>query len=150
MSIPAKKNPALEPLSILIGKWRTIGKHPMLPNVILKGQTTFKWLEQGAFLVMYSHIDHKDFPDGIAIFGSDDSEKEFSMNYYDERKVSRKFTSTFKKNVLKWWRDDKKFSQHFIGKIQNNGNTIVSKGKMSRNGKAWEKDLELTFTRIKK
>lgn len=149
MTKAAKKNPSLEPLNILVGKWKTVGRHPMLPGVILEGYTTFKWIEKGAFLLMYNHIDHKDFPDGIAIFGSDDSEKEFSMIYFDERTVSRKYTSTFKKNTWKWWRNDKKFSQRFTGKISNNGDTIISKGEMSQNGKAWEKDLELTYTRIK-
>ncbi len=148
MSKAAKKNPSLEAYSILIGKWKTRGSHPLLPNIILKGQTTFEWLEKGAFLVMRNHIDHKDFPDGIAIIGSDDSDKEHSMIYFDERKVSRKFTSTIKRKVWKYWRKDKKFSQRFTCEIKDGGKTIISKGKMSQNGMAWEKDLQLVYTKI--
>ncbi|MBA3680886.1 MAG: hypothetical protein H0W73_06930 [Bacteroidetes bacterium] len=150
MSKAATKNPALKPLEVLIGKWKTVGKHPMLPGVVLKGKASFKWHKKGAFLLMQTHIDHKDFPDGIAIFGTDDSEKEMSMIYFDERKVSRTYTSTLKKNVWKWWRKDKKFSQRFTGKIKDNGKTIELKGEMSKNGKRWEKDLELIYTRTSK
>ncbi|MEO6303524.1 MAG: hypothetical protein ABIP51_10150 [Bacteroidia bacterium] len=150
MSKAAKKNPALKSMGVLIGKWKMVGKHPMLPGVILKGKTSFEWLKKGAFVIMRSRIDHKDFPEGIAIFGSDDSKKEFSMIYFDERKVSRTYTSTLKKNIWKWWRKDKKFSQRFTGKITDAGNTIISKGEMSKNGKRWEKDLELIYTRTTK
>ncbi|MEO6040180.1 MAG: hypothetical protein ABIQ93_17330 [Saprospiraceae bacterium] len=150
MSKAAKKNPALVPLAILIGRWKTVGKHPLVPNVTLHGETSFEWLENGAFLIMRSHLDHPDFPDGIAIFGSDDSEAAYSMIYFDERGVSRKYMSTLRNNVRKWWRNDKEFSQRFTGEIKDNGNTIVSQGEMSKDGKSWEKDLGLIYTRISK
>lgn len=144
----AKPNPALEPLSVLIGEWSTIGKHPFLPGVILHGHTSFKWLEGGAFLIMHSEINQEKFPTGIAIFGSDDSDNKYSMLYFDERGVSRKYMATLKNNVWKWWRDDPEFSQRFTGTIINDGNTIIGKGEMSKNSAAWEGDLELTYTRI--
>jgi hypothetical protein len=150
MSNAAKKNPLLKSLEILVGEWKTVGKHPLLPNETLHGKTSFQWLENGAFLIMHSHIDHKNFPDGIAIFGSDDSEKEYSMIYFDERNVSRKYISTLENNLWKWWRNEKEFSQRFTGEIRDGGNTIVSTGEMSREGKPWEKDLELTYIKISK
>ena len=150
MSKAAKKNPSLEAFNILIGDWATTGKHPLVPGVTLQGKTTFEWLENGAFVIMQSHIDHKDFPDGIAIFGSDDGQEEYMMNYFDERTVSRKYICTIKNNIWKWWRDDKKFSQRFIGEIESDGNTIIAKGEMSIDGKPWEKDLELVYKRMRK
>ena len=148
MSKAAKKNPSLEAYSALIGKWKTVGTHPLLPNITLNGETTFEWLEKGAFVIMRNHISHRDFPDGIAIIGSDDSDKEHSMIYFDERKVSRKYVSTIKGNVWKYWRKDKKFSQRFRCEIKDAGRTIISSGEMSRNGKSWEKDLQLVYSRI--
>lgn len=148
MSKAAKKNPRLEPLGILIGQWKTTGKHPMLPDVILNGSTSFEWIENGAFVLMRMHIDHPEFPDGLAVFGSDDSEEHYAMMWFDERNVSRKYSATLQNKVWKWWRDDKAFSQRFTGEITDNGNTIVSKGEMSKDGKTWEKDLELIYTRI--
>ena len=143
----AKKNPALDAYSVLVGTWKTEGSHPLLPGVTLKGQVTFEWLDKGAFLMMRNHIDHKDFPDGIAMIGSDDSYKEHSMIYFDERNVSRIYTSTIKGKTWKYWRKDKKFSQKFTCEIKDDGKTIVSKGKMSEKGKAWKKDLQLVYTK---
>lgn len=143
------KNAKLAPLAILIGEWSTIGSHPALPGVTLHGKVSFEWQENGAFLVMHSHIDHKDFPDGVAIFGSDDEHDEYAMLYFDERGVSRKYISSLAKNVWKWCRDDSKFSQRYSGQISEDRNAIAVKGEMSRNGKAWEKDLELMYKRIR-
>lgn len=147
VSKAAKPNPALKSLSILIGEWKTAGKHPMLPGEVLHGYASFKWLEGGAFMTMHVAIAHRDFPEGIAVFGSDGASEEYSMIYYDER-VSRKYSTTIKDQVWTWWRNDPEFSQRFIGTISADGNTIVSKGEMSKDGKPWEGDLELIYTRI--
>ena len=72
-------NPALRPLSFLIGEWRTEGSHPLLPGKTLRGRTSFAWSDGGAFLVMRSEIDEPEVPSGIAIFGTDDDAKECSM-----------------------------------------------------------------------
>ena len=142
-------NPSLEKFAVLIGEWKTVGSHPLVPNTELHGHASFKWIEGGAFLMWNSEIDHPDFPTGIAIFGSDNAAEEYFMMYFDERKVSRKYEVSFQNNVLKWWRNDPKFSQRYTWTINGNGNTITGKGELSKDGTAWEKDLDLTFIRIK-
>jgi len=149
ISKAAKPNPVLEPLSILTGEWVTTGKHPLLSNITVHGHASFDWLENGAFMIMHASIEEKEFVDGIAIFGSDDSIENYSMLYYDELGVLRLYTSTLEDNTWKWWRNDAEFAQHFTGEIKNNGNTIVFKGEMSRDGGEWEKDLEFTYPRIR-
>lgn len=144
-SIP---NPALKPLSILIGKWATVGTHPFFPNTIFHGHTSFEWLEGGSFLIMYSEIDEPGIPSGIAIFGSDNVIEEYFMLYFDERGVSRKYEVTLRDNVWKWWRNEPGFSQRFTGTIVDSGRTIIGKGKLSKDGSTWEQDLELTYKRI--
>jgi hypothetical protein len=143
----AKPNPALAHLRVLVGTWTTVGAHPMVPGVTLLGRTSFEWIEGGAFLMMRSEIAHPDFPSGIAIFGADDSSGAHSMLYFDERSVSRRYETSLQNNVWKWWRNDPEFSQRFTGTISADGRTIVSGGEMSRDGAAWEKDLQLTYTR---
>src|SRR5881394_3290014 len=130
-SIP---NPALKPLSILIGEWNTVGIHPLIPDTTLHGRTAFEWLEGGAFLIMRSEIDEPGIPTGIAIFGSDDATAEYSMLYFDERGVSRKYSATLDNNVLKWWRDAPNFSQRFTGTLVDGGQTLIGKGELSRDG----------------
>jgi hypothetical protein len=144
-SIP---NPALEPLSALVGRWKTVGTHPLLPGATLHGYTSFEWLEGGAFLIMRSEIEEPGIPSGIAVFGSDDATGEFFMLYFDERGVSRKYDVTLRDNTWKWWRHAPGFSQRFTGTFVDGGRTIIGRGELSKDGSRWEGDLELTYTRV--
>ena len=143
----AKPNPALEPLSVLVGTWDTVGTHPLVPGTTFHGRTTFDWLEGGAFLIMRSQIDEPGIPSGIAVFGSDDTTGECSMLYFDERGVSRRYEASLRDGEWQWWRSAPEFSQRFIGTIAADGRTIVGRGEMSRDGASWEPDLQLTYTR---
>lgn len=142
-------NPALQSLNAFIGEWKTIGTHPKLPGVTLHGYTSFKWIEGGAFLVMHSTNDDGKIPAGISIFGSDDTKGEFFMLYFDERQVSRKCDVMIEDNVLKWWRNAPEFSQRYSFMLADDGNTIISKGEMSKDGTTWEQDLDVTYTRTR-
>ena len=144
-SIP---NPALQPFGILIGTWSTTGTHGLMPDTVLHGRTSFEWLENGAFLLMRSELDDPRFPSAIAIFGSDDSEDECYMLTFDERGVSRKHDVTLQNNVWKWWRNAPGFFQRYEGTIVDGGNTIIGKGELSKDGISWEKDLDVTYTRV--
>jgi hypothetical protein len=141
-------NPLLEPFSAIIGEWKTIGHHPMLPGITLHGTTSFHWIDHGAFLIMRSENDEGKIPSGIAIFGSDDVKGELNMLYFDERKVSRRYDVSFQNKILKWWRNDPAFSQKFECKITDD-DTMVVQGQMCKDSTNWEKDLELTYERIK-
>ena len=142
-------NPALKQFSRLVGEWKTTGTHPLVPGKILRGESSFNWMEGGAFMMWHSEIDEPNFPAGIAIFGSDDSTGEFFMLYFDERKVSRKYDVSFEDNVLKWWRNVPGFSQRYSWTFTDDDNTITGKGELNKDGTNWERDLDLTFTRVK-
>ena len=144
----AKPNPALEPFGVLIGTWSTVGTHGHMPGVTLHGQNSFEWLEGGAFLIMHAHIDDPRFPVGVTIFGSDDARGEYYMLSFDERGVSRKYDVSFENNVLTWWRDAPGFAQRYTWTLGDNGKTIIGKGELSKDGLSWEKDLDLTYTRL--
>jgi hypothetical protein len=144
-----KPNPALNPLSILIGDWNTVGSHPGIPDTTLHGRASFAWLEGGAFLIMHSEIDEPGIPSGIAIFGSDNTKKEYFMLYFDERGISRKYDVSLHDDVLKWWRNAPEFSQRYTFTIDEGGRTIIGKGEISKDGSTWERDLDLTYTRVK-
>ena len=143
----AKPNPALEPLGALVGTWNTVGTHPLVPGTTFHGRTTFDWLAGGAFLIMHSRIDEPEIPSGIAVFGSDDTIGECSMLYFDERGVSRRYETSLRDGVWRWWRNAPAFSQRFSGVMSADGRTIVSRGELSRDGTTWEPDLQLTYTR---
>jgi hypothetical protein len=132
----------------LIGRWRTVGTHPLVPGTTFHGRTSFEWLEGGAFLIMHSEIDEPEIPSGIAIIGSDDSAGEYFMLYFDERGVSRKYEVALRDNTWRWWRNTPGFSQRFTGTFLDDGRTIVGRGELSKDGSTWEGDLDLTYTRI--
>jgi hypothetical protein len=142
-------NPALAPLKALIGEWKAVGSHPLLPGETLHGHSTFNWMEGGAFLISHSRVDKEGFPEGIAIFGSDDASGELFMLYFDERKVSRKYDVSVQDNVVKWWRNAPNFSQRYTWTFTDNGDTMIGKGELCKDGNTWEKDLDLTYSRIK-
>ena len=144
----AGPNPALQPFSVLIGNWTTTGTHGRVPATLLHGHTSFAWLENGAFLLMRSEIDDPRFPTGLAIFASDDAEGAYYMLTVDERGVSRKYDMTLADNVWKWWRTAPGFFQRYEGRIVDGGTMIVGKGELSKDGVAWEQDLDLTYTRV--
>lgn len=142
-------NPALQSLTAFIGEWETVGTHPMLPGVTLHGHASFQWMEGGSFLVMRSTNDEGKIPASISIFASDNTKGEYFMLYFDERQVSRKCDVAIRDNVLEWSRNAPEFSQRYTFTLTDNGDTIISKGEMSKNGTTWEPDLDLTYTRIK-
>lgn len=98
---------------------------------------------------MHSDIEEPGIPSGIAVFGSDDSSEEYYMLYFDERSVSRKYEMSLKDNLWKWWRNSSGFSQRFTGTFVDEGYTIIGVSELSKDGSTWERDLELTYTRVK-
>lgn len=145
-SIP---NPALQAFGVLIGDWRVTGVHRLIPGTTLHGTARFEWLENGAYLLWRSEIDEPGIPSGLCIIGSDDSQQQFFMLYFDERGVSRHFEVSLEGNVLKTWRNAPGFSQRSTSTISDDGNTIVAQWDLSEDDATWKKDLELTYKRVK-
>jgi len=144
-SIP---NPALAAFAPLIGTWMAVGRHPMLPAT-LRGRTTFEWHDGGAFLCIRSEIDEPGVPSGISYIGSDDKLGTFTMLYFDERGVSRRYEVAMQDNVMRWWRDAPGFLQRYTITVSADGDTLRGVGELAKDGEPWGPDLELTYTRVK-
>ena len=140
-------NPRLAAFEPFVGAWTTEGRHPMLPGTALHGRATFEWLDGGAFLCMRSEIDEPHVPKGVAIIGSDDEDGSFTMLYFDDRAVSRRYEVTMDAGVMQWERTTPAFSQRFALTLAADGRTVHGVGEMSRDGGPWGPDLELTYTR---
>ncbi|MEO6526728.1 MAG: hypothetical protein ABIP93_08910 [Gemmatimonadaceae bacterium] len=142
-------NAALAPLARLVGTWTTLGSHALIPDTVLRGKTTFDWLEAGAFLRSRSEIDHPEIPTGVTIIGSDDALGTLSMLYFDERGVSRRYEVSMQGDVFRWWRDAAGFSQRYACTLTDDDRTMIGKGELSKDGSSWERDLDLTYTRVR-
>jgi hypothetical protein len=103
-------NPALGPLEPLLGDWRTTGTHPLVPGTTFHGRTSFAWHEGGAFVLMRSEIDEPEIPSGVAVIGSDDAAGTFTMIYFDERNISRRYIVEVGDGEVSWHRDEAGFA----------------------------------------
>jgi hypothetical protein len=139
------QNPRLAAFAPLLGEWNTSGTHPALRGRTLRGHVSFKHIEGGAFVEMRSTSAEKEIPSGVAIFGTDDTDGEGTMIYFDERGVSRLYAFKIREGELSWWRDDPEFRQRFTIDVQPGGRRLSGKGRMSRNGAPWEGDLDLEY-----
>ena len=143
-----RPNPALAPLAPLLGEWRTTGTHPMVPGTTFHGRTSFTWYEGGAFVLMRSEIDEPEVPSGVAVIGSDDAAGTFTMVYFDEREVSRRYTVEVDDGEVSWHRDEAGFAQRMVLTVAGDGTRLDARGTMSRDGGPWEDDLQLTYERL--
>ena len=143
-----RRNPALEPLTPLLGDWRTTGTHPLAPGTTFHGRTSFAWHEGGAFVVMRSEIDEPEVPSGVSLIGSDDAAVTSTLVYLDEREVSRRYTVEVGDGEVSWHRDEAGFAQRMVVTVSGDGRRLEARGTMSRGGGPWEDDLQLTYERI--
>ena len=148
-SASLKPNPALGRLQVLVGDWdMELSGASFLPTLQAKvhGPASFKWIENGAFLVMYQG--EKNVPQATWLIGRDESTDLFEVLYFDARKVSRIYEMSFKNGEWKMWRNGPGFSQRFKGVLGKNRNTITAEWEKSDDGQKWKHDFYVKYTRI--
>ncbi len=143
-----RSNPGLQDLEILVGEWETEGTHPAFSSPV-KGHASFQWLEYAPLLVWHFDWEPTMPPNAISVIGYDEGRKTYSVVYSDERGVARIYSMTLEGHVWKMHRDAPGFSQRMTGTFSDNGNTIQVHGELSRDGKTWGPDLNVTYTRTK-
>ena len=142
-----ESNPTVNRLAALVGAWCTEILMPADPPIDVRGQATVEWLKEGPFLLMRSSVEHQDFPIGTMIIGGDDSSERYSMLYFDSRGIARIYEMSLSDAVWELRRESPGFSQRFIGKFSDNGNTITGYWEKSTDGSSWEHDFDLTYRR---
>jgi hypothetical protein len=139
-------NPMLKDLEGLVGDWEMeLSNAAFLPHPTdtVKGQVSFEWIENGAFLRMRMG------DDALWLISRDDSLPDYEMFYYDARNVSRIYEMSFSAHRWKIWRTSPHFSQRYEGTISMDGHTITGKWEKSSDGRQWEHDFNVTYTRMK-
>jgi hypothetical protein len=140
-------NPALATLHRAVGTWTVTGSHPYLPGRTLRGRITFERIEDGAFIRMHSKMDDPEIPEGVAIFGTDDTDNTCMMLYFDERGVARKYDVALATDGFTWSRDDPQFAQRFRVTLASDGRTMEGEGTMKKAGDEWEPDIRISYVR---
>ena len=98
---------------------------------------------------MRSEIDEEGIPSAISLIGSDDNADVYTMLYFDERAVTRRFEVTVGDGTLRWWRNAPGFSQRYVLIVAPEGDTLHGVSSLSKDDATWEQDLELTYTRAR-
>jgi hypothetical protein len=149
---PFKSNPALGQLTLFIGAWNieiTSMSFHEDPSAVVRGHSSFAWLEGGAFLIQHSQVPDSDFPTSTAVIGADDEAGTYRMLYYDSRSVSRIYRMTFSGGIWTLWRDFPGFSQRFHATFNEDGTVITARWERSNDGSNWEHDFALTYTKVR-
>jgi len=144
-------NPALERLGVFVGEWNieiTSMSFQADKTAVVRGRTSFDWIEGGAFLIQHSELPNSDFPRSTSVIGPDDTAETYSMLYFDSRGVSRIYQMSLSGDVWKLWRDLPGFSQRFMGTFSEDHNLITARWEKSSNGSNWELDFNLTYIRV--
>ncbi|MEA2380138.1 MAG: hypothetical protein QOH72_109 [Solirubrobacteraceae bacterium] len=140
-------DPAIARLEPLIGRWRIDGAVPVDPAAEPAGEVEFDWLGDKAFVVQRWRTAAPEFPDGQAIIGAGEGE-DFVQHYFDSRGVARVYRMSLRDGEWRLWRDGPEFSQRFTGRLSADGTTIAGAWEMARDGKTFERDFGLAYTRL--
>jgi hypothetical protein len=143
-------NPALEAIAFMAGEWdMELSNTFFLPSKkdVVHGDVTFRWIEGGALLVMQQG-DMSTPPFATWVIGRDENDKEYTVQYFDDRKVSRIYRMSFEENTWKVWRDLSDSSQIFIGKVSDDRSVVEGYWEYSTDGgKTWQHDFDIKYTR---
>ena len=151
----------LAALAPLLGDWAMRATFEAMPPSDESARVTFEFLPGERFLVQRWEIPMPDAPPevpthGIAIIGADPrGEGNYLQHYFDSRGVARVYKMTFADGVWTLLRDEADFgpldfSQRFTGTFSADGKAITGAWEICHDGKMWEHDFDLTYTKAAK
>jgi hypothetical protein len=137
----------LEPFQALIGEWTIEMSHPMVEDTVVRGRTTFEWLEGARFLIQRAVNEHPDFPDSLSVIGVMEGENDLSMQYFDSRGVHRVYAIGFDGRELTLERDAPGFAQRGRAKLSEDGSTLAGVWQLNEDDQGYRDDLAFTYRR---
>lgn len=84
----------VQQLEPLVGEWATEVRLPGEDEVV-RGSTTFEWLEGGGYLIQRAVMDDPAFPRGVMVIGPDAAGERVVQHYFDSRGVARVYDVSF-------------------------------------------------------
>ena len=138
----------MEPFEALIGEWAIELTHPMIGDMVVRGRTTYEWLEGGRFMIQRAVNDHSDFPDSLSVIGVMEEENDLSMQYFDSRGVHRVYSIGFDGRELTLERDTPGFAQRLSAKLSDDGSTLAGVWQLNEHDQGYRDDLAFTYRRV--
>jgi hypothetical protein len=144
---------SLDALEPLVGEWSMVPTFKGMPPAEAGARVSFGWLPGGRFLIQRWEIPVPEAPDGIAIIGADPGRPgAYLQHYFDSRGVARVYKMSLEDGIWKLWRDEPDFSpldfsQRYTGTFTDDGKTVAGAWEICADGKSWEHDFDLTYTK---
>ncbi len=154
MTGSTRSGDVLEALTPLVGEWRMVATFKDMPPADIGARVTFAWLPGERFLIQRWEVPIPEAPDGIAIIGADPAHAgRYLQHYFDSRGVARVYKMSLENEVWTLWRDEADFSpldfsQRYTGTFSDDGKTIAGAWEICHDGKTWEHDFALSYTRV--
>ena len=139
---------ALRRLDVLVGEWTLEGTSP--DGVVWPGEarTTIEWHDSRAHLVQRSAVELPEAPDAISIMGCDAANGTYFQLYSDDRGVCRVYGMSIDDGEWRLWREGAPFAQRFIGRFEDDGDTIAGRWEKAEHSTRFELDFRLVYRRV--
>jgi hypothetical protein len=139
----------MEPLEPLVGTWAMAASFADAPE----GRCTFAWMPGGKFLVQRWEVPVPEAPDGLAVIGWDEGRGTYLQHYFDARGVARVYEMGWDGRLWTLSRTEPDFApldfaQRFRGELSDDGRAIAGTWEIAGDGSTWEKDFDLSYTRV--
>jgi hypothetical protein len=121
--------------------------HPAVEGTVIRGCTTYEWLEGGRFLIRRAVNEHPDFPDSLSVIGVMKGESDLSMQYFDSRGVHRVYAVGFDGGELTLERDKPGFARRLSATMSDDGSTLAGVWQLNEDGQGYRDDLAFTYRR---
>jgi hypothetical protein len=116
------------------------------PDDRVTGTVAIEWIEDGAAIVMRQGRPGESPSAAVWIFGRDQADPIYRVQYADDRGVSRCYEMSFVSGEWHMWRTTPEFSQRFEARIGSDGRTIRgARMKSFDGGTTWEHDFNLDY-----
>ena len=144
MAARTSSGDSLEALKPLVGEWRLLATFKDMPPADIGARVTFEWLPGERFLIQRWEVPIAEAPDGIAIIGPDpEISGNYLQHYFDTRGVARVYKMSFEEADF----SPLDFSQRYTGTFSDDGTTIAGAWEICHDGKTWEHDFDLSYTK---
>ena len=137
----------VQELEPLVGEWTAEIRLPGRDEVV-RGRTTFEWLEGGGYLIQRAVMDDPVFPRGVMVIGPDAGGGRVVQHPFDSRGVARVYDVSLEDGVLRLSRDGPDFAQRYHGRLSADATTIVGAWEICDDGETWRHDFELTYRKV--
>lgn len=158
MTTTRDKNATLRRLDTLVGEWAT--RIDAGGQILEGGRTVFTWLPGEGILHAWAGAEPDDsWPEvwvanspmpTSTVIGLDDRTQAFTYLYSDARGVCRVYQMSLADGVWKiWGQSGPEFHQRFVGRFSADGDTIQAYWEASADGESWERDFDMTYTKVR-